>query len=595
MKIKMDSKLYRRVLTYAKPYFGLIALGMFLAAVVSALNGTSAWLVQPILDDIFLKKNKTMLMLLPLVVIILYILKGAARYTQSCLMRSVGQRIITKLRYELFEHLHRMSMSFFERIPSAVLMARITNDVNNLSSVCSKEIADFAREIATLLAMLVVIFWRDYVLASISILVLPLATFPLLRIGRKLRKLSKKRQEKIAEINTHLQETFIGNKIVKAFCMEEAENEKFDKLNQRLYHLVMKSVRVDEITSPLVELSAALGMAAIIWYGGYQVLTGETSPGAFFSFMAALLMMYRPTRRLFLINNRVQEALASAERVFSILDTKPEIVDHKHAVELGTLKKKIEFSHVDFQYKEEDGLVLRDINLEIHRGEMIALVGISGAGKSTLADLIPRFYDVTSGNILIDDIDIKKYTVESLRRNIGIVTQGSILFNDTVHNNIAYGRPDCTHEAIVHAAQAAYAHEFITQLPDGYDSVIGERGCNLSGGQRQRLAIARAILKDADILILDEATSDLDTESEHYVQKALENLMRSRTALVIAHRISTIINADKIAVFDNGRIIDMGRHEELINKDGIYRNLYETQFRTETTTKRSAQARELFA
>ena len=581
MKIKIDCKIYKRILAYAKPYFGLIALGMMLASVASAMTGVSAWLVKPVLDDIFLEKKMSMLKLLPPLIIIVYLVKGSAEYAQSCVMRSVGQRIITKLRYELYEHINRMSMSFFERIPSAVLMARITNDVNNLSTVSSRVIADFVRQVSTLGALLVVVSWRDYRLAMVSILIVPLTAVPISKIGSRLRKLSRKRQEKLAEINTLLQETFTGTKIVKAFCREEVENTRFHKLNQRLYHLIMKSVRVDEITTPLMELIGSLGLAIVIWYGGYQVLMGETTPGTFFSFMAALLMMYKPITKLTKMNNTVQEAMASAERVFSILDTPQEIEDNKYAIELAGLKKKIEFRNVSFQYNSNDGLVLQDINLEIIKGDTVALVGMSGAGKSTLADLIPRFYDVTSGNILIDEKDVREYTVKSLRRNIGIVTQESILFNDSVGHNIAYGRPDCSEKEIVEAAAAAYAHDFIMQLPDGYDTMIGERGCRLSGGQRQRLSIARALLKDPEILILDEATSDLDTESEYYVQKALENLMKTRTTLVIAHRLSTIINADRISVFNDGRIVDIGRHEELIKRGGIYRDLFEKQFRSQ--------------
>lgn len=578
MKTKIDSKLYKRILGYSRPYFGLIALGIILASVISAMNGAIAWLVKPVLDDIFLAKSMTMLKLLPLAVVLIYLIKGAAGYGQACIMRAVGQKIITRLRYELYEHINSMSMSFFERIPSAVLMARITNDVKNLSSVSSKVIADLARETTTLIALLVVIFWRDYKLASISIFVLPLSAIPMIKIGQKLKKLSRKRQEKIAQINNLLQETFVGTKIVKAFCMEDAENAKFGRMNRQLYRLIMKSVRADEITSPLIEFLGSACLALIIWYGGYQVIIGNTTPGTFFSFIAALFLMYKPIRKFSKMNNTVQDAMASAERVFSILDTPQDIKDNENAIELTGLKKKLEFKKVNFQYDEKDGLVLKDINLDIIKGEMVALVGMSGAGKSTLANLIPRFYDATSGTILIDGTDTRKYTVKSLRKNVGIVTQESILFNDSVRYNIAYGRVDCSEDEIVQAAKDAYAHDFITQLPQGYDSIIGERGCRLSGGQRQRIAIARALLKNPDILILDEATSDLDTESEYYVQKALENLMKTRTTLVIAHRLSTVINADKILVFDDGRLVDSGHHEELIKRDGIYKVLFERQF-----------------
>jgi len=581
MKTKIDYSLYKRILKYARPYMGLIIAGMALAAVVSAMNGATAWLVKPVLDDIFLEKNMAMLKVLPLAVIFIYFVKGFAQYAQSCIMKAVGQRVITKIRYELYEHINRMSMSFFERIPSAVLMARITSDVKNLSSICSKVIADFAREITTLIALMIVIFYRDYKLASIAILVLPLSAFPMVKIGQKLRRLSKKRQEKIAEINTQLQETFLGTKIVKAFCMEDAENKKFYKMNERLYRLFMKSVRADEITSPFIELLGALCLAAIIWYGGHQVIVGKTTPGTFFSFIAGLSLMYKPIRKVSVMNNTVQDAMASAERVFTILDTPQEIKDDKDAIELTGLNKEIEFNHVHFQYNNKDGLVLKDINLKVSKGEMVALVGMSGAGKSTLVNLIPRFYEVTSGSILIDGVDIRKYTVKSLRKAVGMVTQESILFNDSIRYNIEYGQPGSSQEDIVKAAMDAYAHDFISELPNGYDTVIGERGCLLSGGQRQRTAIARALLKDPEILILDEATSDLDAESEYYVQKALENLMKTRTTLVIAHRFSTVVNADKILVFNDGRIVDTGRHEELIKKDGIYKDLFEVQFRND--------------
>ena len=579
MNKRKDPKLLIRVLSYIKPYFVLIAIGMVLAAVISAMNGGIAWLVKPVLDDIFLAKDMTMLKLLPIAVIFIYFVKGAAEYAQACVMKSVGQKVITKLRYELYEHINCMAMSFFERVPSATLMARITNDVGNISIVCSKVLADLVRLTCTVIVLLFVLFYRDPFLASISILVLPLGVIPAYRIGRRLKKLSKKRQEKVAEINNLLQETFLGNKIVKAFCMEQAENRRFSSLNQRLYQLIMKSVRADEITSPLMEFVGSLCLAAIIWYGGYQVITGATTPGAFFSFVTALFMMYKPIRKLTVINNHIQDAMASAERVFSILDTREEMEEIRDAERLDGFKRKIEFKDVCFQYNSNDGLVLRDINLEITKGEMVAVVGISGAGKSTLADLIPRFYEVTSGGIFIDGLDLRKYSLKSLREHIGIVTQESILFNDTLRYNIGYGRSESSEAEIAQAAKVAYAHDFIMELPNGYDSVIGEQGCRLSGGQRQRIAIARALLKNPDILILDEATSDLDAKSEYYVKKALDNLLKTRTSLVIAHRLTTVIGADKIIVLQKGQIVDMGRHEELVERQGIYKNLFETQFR----------------
>ncbi|MBI5747911.1 MAG: ABC transporter ATP-binding protein [Nitrospinae bacterium] len=391
--------------------------------------------------------------------------------------------------------------------------------------------------------------------------------------------LSRKNQEKMADLNIILQETFTGNKIVKAFGMEEYENKKFMNENRNLYDISMKETKRHEMVSPLMEMFGAVGTGVVIWYGGYQVISGATTPGTFFSFMTALIMLYDPIKKLSTMNNVVQQSMAAAERVFETLDTKVEITDNDRAVDIREFKDRISFNDVWFQYNSNNGMVIKGINLIIKKGEVVALVGSSGAGKSTLVDMIPRFHDVTKGSINIDNHDIRNITLNSLRRQIGVVTQETILFNDTVKNNISYGRVDAGMNDIHKAAESAYAHDFIMEMPSGYDTVIGERGVKLSGGQRQRLSIARAILKNPAILILDEATSSLDSESEKMVQQALENLMKDRTTFVIAHRLSTVLNAGRIVVIDDGRIAETGRHDELLAHGGIYKKLYEMQFK----------------
>ena len=568
-----------RLLSYTKPYWGRLIAGILLAVVVSAATGAAAWIVKPVMDDIFLSKDTTLLKILPIGFILIYTIKGLARYGQSYLMRSIGQKIITKIRNELYEHIQKMPLSFFHNTPSAILMSRITNDVTMLGHVSSQVVADFFRQTFTFFILLGLTFYREWKLATIALVVFPFIGIFIVSIGRKLRVLSRKNQEKMADLNIILQETFTGNKIVKAFGMEDYENRRFMNENRKLYDISMKETKRHEMVSPLMELFGAVGTGVVIWYGGYQVISGATTPGTFFSFMTALIMLYDPIKKLSTMNNVVQQSMAAAERVFEMLDTKVDIISNDGAVEIKEFKDNISFNDVWFQYNSNNGMVIKGINLIIKKGEVIALVGSSGAGKSTLVDMIPRFHDVTKGSINIDNHDIRNITLNSLRRQIGVVTQETILFNDTVKNNISYGRVDAGMNDIHKAAESAYAHDFIMEMPSGYDTVIGERGVKLSGGQRQRLSIARAILKNPAILILDEATSSLDTESEKMVQQALENLMKDRTTFVIAHRLSTVLNAGRIVVIDNGRIIETGRHDELLAHRGIYKKLYEMQFK----------------
>jgi subfamily B ATP-binding cassette protein MsbA len=568
--------LYRRLLIFVKPYWTRLAGAMVCMLFVSAATSGSAFLVKPALDDVFFKKDLTMLKLIPLAIVVLFVLKGLFDYGQAYLMAYVGQKIIADLREKIYSHLQSLSLSFFARNPTGVLMSRVTNDVGLVQGAVTDAVTGLLKDSFTIVGLLGVVFYRDWKLAIVALVVFPLAVYPIFKFGRKLRSYSVRSQTTMGDISTILMETISGNRIVKAFNMENYERNRFAKENRRLFGILMKSVRVRAISHPLMETLGGLGIAFIVFYGGYNVIKGVATPGTFFSFLAALLMLYEPVKRLSGVNNTIQQGLAAASRVFEVLDTVPEIRSKPQAKVLTSLSRGIEYRDVSFKY--EDDWVLKNINLQIKVGEVVAFVGASGGGKTTLVNLLPRFYDVTSGKLLVDGSDTRDVSVDSLRAMIGIVTQQTILFNDTVKNNIAYGKINQPFEQIVKAAEAAYAHRFIQNLPQGYDTVIGEQGVKLSGGERQRISIARALLKNAPILILDEATSSLDSESEIEVQKALEFLMQGRTTLVIAHRLSTIRRADRIVVISNGGVIEEGSHEELLERGGEYKKLYLLQF-----------------
>ena len=552
-------------------------------AVVGAATAAAAYLVKPAMDDIFLDRNEGMLILIPLAVIALYLLKGLCNYGQTVLMSHIGFRIVTDLRNDLYRHILRQPLSFFTKHPTGILISRVTNDVTYLQGAVSEAVTSLLKDSFTLAGLVFVIFWRDWKLAIIASLVFPLAVWPIAQFGRRMRRIAAESQVSMGDLISLLQETITGNRIVKAFGMEEHENRRFARENERQFRLTMKSVTVRAISSPLMEFLGGLGIAAIIFWGGYQVIEGTSTPGTFFSFLAALLMLYEPVKRLTNVNNTIQQGLAGAERIFQVLDTEPGIRNRPGAAELPPIREGISIEGVTFRYEEDP--VLRDVSLKIRAGEAVAFVGMSGGGKTTLVNLIPRFYDVSEGRVAIDGTDIRDVTLESLRAQIGIVTQQTILFNDTVRGNIAYGDVRRSDGDVVRAAMAANAHDFIQRLPQGYDTVIGEQGVKLSGGERQRISIARALLKDAPILILDEATSSLDTESEIEVQDALEKLMRGRTTLVIAHRLSTIRNADRIVALVDGRIVEEGTHESLLEKKGEYFKLHNLQFKDEAQGK----------
>ncbi len=563
----------------AKQYYMRFLFAAICMVVAGGLQSALPLIAKPAIDEIFMSKNIDALKWIPLAIIAIFLFKGLANYGQTILMSSIGLRIVTDLRNKLYEQIQKQSLSFFAEHPTGLLMSRITNDVQAVQTASSEAITALVKDTFMLIALVGVIFYMDWKLALIAMVVFPLTIYPISRFGKKMRKVTTSSQITMGTLNSLLQETISGTRIVKAFCMEKYESERFAAENERLFKYSMKAVSVNAISSPLMDFLGGLGIAAVITYGGYNVVQGHSTPGTFFSFIAALLMLYEPIKRLTNVNNTINQGVAGAERIFSIIDRTPDIEDRPGAVALPKISRGIDIENVTFCY--ETTPVLKNINLSIKAGEVIAFVGMSGGGKTSLVNLIPRFYDVTEGRILIDGHDIRDVSLQSLRGQIAIVTQQTILFNDTVRNNIAYGDIRKTDEDIYNAARAANAHDFILRLPNGYDSNIGELGTKLSGGEKQRISIARALLKDAPILILDEATSSLDTEAEIEVQEALDNLMRGRTTLVIAHRLSTIRNADRIIALVNGEIVEEGNHDALMEKKGEYYRLYNLQFKDE--------------
>jgi len=591
---------FRKLFRFAKPYYGILALSGLLMGIVTLLDVFRLSAIVPIIDRVFTNKpiifaqgkfpafvegilnylNRlaplTVLNLLLIVVPIALVIRAVFEFLQSYIMSDVGQKVVRDVRNLIYDKLQILSLDYFKQKRSGELVSRITNDVKLIENAVSYALTDLVYQSFEVVSYAILTFLINWRLALISLILLPMISIPMVVVGRVLRKLSRKSQEKMADINSLLVETFIGVRIVRAFCTEAIELGKFKKQNHEYYRLAMKSIKRMLLLGIITELVGVALALFIIYYGGRQVLEGKFSFGAFALFTATLLSLIRPFKKLSQVNSILQQAVAANTRIYEVLDSSPSVKENPTAQTLTTFKNNITFENVWFNYQEQE--ILKEIDLQVRRGEMLAIVGPSGVGKTTLVDLIPRFYDPKRGRILIDGIDIKDVTLKSLREQLGLVTQETILFNDTIRGNIAYSNPKAGEKEIEEAAVQAYAYEFIRQLPMGYNTVIGDRGTKLSGGERQRIAIARALLKNPPILILDEATSQLDSESERLVQSALDKLMRGRTVFVIAHRLSTVRNAHRIIVLDKGRIVEEGSHEELINNEaGLYRKLYELQ------------------
>jgi len=566
---------HRRILALIKENRFRLYLSMVCMLVIAVATSATAFLVKPVLDDIFFNQDTFMLKIIPLAVILIFFLRGLAMYGQNYLMNYVGENIVRKIRNELYARIQDLPVAFFHKEKTGVLMSRVMSDVGIIKTMVSTAVTGSLKDCFTIVGLTIVIFYRDWKMAVFALVILPLAFFPIVEFGRRVRRITTGYQETMADLSSFLHETFAGNKIVKAFGMESYEKKRFYEKTLGLFKLEMKAIIASSMPSPIMEFLGGLGIAFIIWYGGSKVLAGTSSAGTFFSFMAAVLMLYDPVKKLSGLNNAVQQGLAAVDRIFDVIEQESDIKEPENPAILKRGPHRVSFENVYFKYENE--MILEGINLDVQAGEILALAGMSGGGKTSLVNLIPRFYDVSQGTILIDGIDIRKASIASLRDQMAIVTQEPILFNDTVRNNIAYGNLNASDEEIQRAAKSAYAYDFIQGFPDQFDTNIGELGARLSGGEKQRICIARALLKDAPILILDEATSALDAESEMLVQKALENLMKGRTTFVIAHRLSTIEYANRIIVIVNGRIVEEGRQEELIARQGEFFKLYQMQ------------------
>jgi len=572
--------LYRRLLGFLRPYAVRVVVAMACMVVLGATTAALAWALRPALDQALSGRDPHMIYLLPVLVIVLYVVKGAAYYGQAYLMGHVGQKVIFDLRNRLYDQLARQSLEFFAHRKTGELLARISYDVTLVQGAVSTAVTALMRDSVSIVFLLAVVLVQDPMLAGIAILVFPLVIYPIARFGRKMRHASADGQVSMGALSALVEETVGGIRVVKAFGMEDYERARFRKLTGDFFRHQMRAFRVQALSFPIMELLAGFGIAGVLLYGGLRVASGATTPGTLVSFLAALIMLYEPVKRLSRANNEIQQGLAAAERVFDVLDEPVKVRDAPDAVELPSFHDAIVFDHVALQYPGANKRVLDDVSFSVPAGQVVALVGRSGAGKSSLVNLIPRFMDVSDGAVRVDGLDVREVTQASLRARMALVTQEVILFNDTVRNNIAYGMGEVDEARLVEVAQAANAHDFIMRLPQGYDTLVGERGVILSGGQRQRISLARALLKDAPILILDEATSSLDTESERLVQQAIDRLMKGRTVVVIAHRLSTIRHADRIIVLDGGRVVQTGTHEELLAQGGLYAELYRMQFET---------------
>ena len=569
----------RRLLGYLRPYRGKLALALVCMVLVSLTTLALPWILgRELIDRVILGKNVLLLNLIAIALVILVAVKGLFSYGQTYLMSFVGYRLITDLRNQVYQHLQRLSLSFYKRKRTGEIMSRVVTDVNVLQEIVVESVAKMILNLLIIAGVLGFIFYIHWKLSLCVLAVVPLLALTVRRFGSRIKKFSTSVQVKIADISSLLQETIAGIEVVKSFATEEKEVKKFQQENIRNFRLAMRRTRVVALLSPLVEILTTIGLSAILWYGAREVITGGLTTGKLIAFLGYVSLVTHPLNQLGKTYSLYQRALASAERIFEILDTEPEIKELPGAIQLPPIEGHIRFKDVSFGYNSKE-LILENISLEIKPGESVALVGPSGVGKSTLVSLIPRFYDSTSGVVTIDGYDVKKVKLASLRQQISIVPQETILFNGTIGDNIAYGRPEATDEEIAEAAKRSNADRFIESLSQGYDTEVGERGVKISGGERQRIAIARAILRNPRILILDEATSAVDSETELLIQQALRHLMKERSTLIIAHRLSTIQNARKVVVLSQRRIEDIGSHEELLTQGGFYTKLYKNQFR----------------
>ncbi len=570
---KSSYLILRLLREYLRPHWRKLAVAIICMLLVAASTAMHAWLMQPVLDDIFLKKNSTMLLVVPLAVLAITLVKGFASYGQSVIIKILGQRMVTDLQADLYRHVLRADVAQTEEESAGRLLSRFLNDIQLLRVTTAQLLTALARESITLVFLVGVMFYQSFHLALVAFLAFPLGVYPMILLGKRMRRLSRARQEALGDFTTQLHETLTGGRLIRAYHQEEAEIKKATEKMERVHNLYAKAARTESLSSPIMESLSGIAIAAVIWYGGSQVLAGETTPGAFFSFITALLMAYKPMKSLSGLNTLLQEGLAAARRLFLLIDTPPTIVDSAQAKPLVIAKAEVTYRNVAFAYSNGT-MALKNISLDLLPGKTVALVGPSGGGKSTAMQLLPRFYDVTDGQIEIDGQNIRDVTLASLRSSIAMVSQDVILFEGTVAENISYGLPNATRAEIIEAAKAAAADGFITALPDGYDTWLGAGETALSGGQRQRLAIARALIKNAAILLLDEATSALDPVAEQHVQAALRRLTTGRTTLVIAHRLSTVLNADCIYVIVDGEVKERGTHSELVEQNGVYTTLY---------------------
>lgn len=570
--------LYLRILSYIKPYMHRLIFAMFCTIMAAAGNLYIPWIIKDMIDEVLADKNGTMLNWIAASIIAIFVVRGLFWYGQNYLMSYVGQSVIIDIRAAVFKKLQRLSVSFYDKNKTGTIMSYVTNDVNALQSAMVENTIEMITEGFILIGSVVAMIYLDWRLTLFTVCTFPVVLWFMEFFGKKIRKTGGRIQECTADITSVLQESVASASVIKSFVREDYEVDRFDVENRANFRANMKNAQLMATLTPVVELVAAIGVTMIIWYGGNNVINGTITAGSLVAFLTYAVNISNPIKRLTRVIGNIQKALAAAQRVFMIIDMPEEIAESRDAKQLPEVSGKVEFQNVSFAY-DDKGNVITDLSFSVKPGEVIAIVGPSGAGKSTIANLLPRFYDVNKGDIKIDGHSVREVTLDSLREQVGIVPQETMLFNGSVYNNILYGRLDATKEEIEAAAKAANAHDFIMQLTDGYETKLGDRGVNLSGGQRQRIAIARAILKNPRILILDEATSALDTESERVVQEALDRLMVGRTSFVIAHRLSTVKNADKILVLEKGNLVESGTHDELLALDGLYAHLYKIQYR----------------